>query len=82
MNPEILIADEVTSALDVTIQAQIIALLERLKSQMNLTIIFISHDLGSNPRPFPHFPLFFWQLLTQIGFRKGWLVHNIHIADL
>lgn len=46
MNPEILIADEITSALDVTIQAQIISLLNRLRSKVNLSVIFISHDLA------------------------------------
>ncbi len=46
MNPEILIADEITSALDVTIQAQIIALLNRLRRKVGLTVIFISHDLA------------------------------------
>jgi peptide/nickel transport system ATP-binding protein len=46
MNPKLLIADEITSALDVTIQAQIIELLEELKNTMGLTIMFISHDLN------------------------------------
>ncbi len=45
-NPKILIADEPTTALDVTIQAQIIHLMSELKKNMNAAIILISHDLG------------------------------------
>ena len=45
-NPDILICDEPTTALDVTIQAQILELINRLKHEHNLSIIFITHDLG------------------------------------
>ncbi len=45
-NPKILIADEPTTALDVTIQAQIIHLMSQLKKEVNTAIILISHDLG------------------------------------
>ncbi len=45
-NPKILICDEPTTALDVTIQAQILKLLKDLKEKYSLTIIFITHDLG------------------------------------
>jgi peptide/nickel transport system ATP-binding protein len=45
-NPEILIADEPTTALDVTVQKTIIELLQKLKAQRNMSLIFISHDLG------------------------------------
>ena len=45
-NPDILICDEPTTALDVTIQAQILELINRLKHERNLSIIFITHDLG------------------------------------
>ena len=45
-DPEILICDEPTTALDVTIQAQILELINRLKEQRNLSVIFITHDLG------------------------------------
>ena len=45
-NPDILICDEPTTALDVTIQAQILELINNLKKQRNLSVIFITHDLG------------------------------------
>lgn len=45
-NPDILICDEPTTALDVTIQAQILELIEELKKKRKLTVIFITHDLG------------------------------------
>lgn len=44
--PEILIADEPTTALDVTVQAQILALIKGLQQSHNLAVIFITHDLG------------------------------------
>lgn len=45
-NPKLLIADEPTTALDVTIQAQIIELLKELKDKTGMSIIFVTHDLG------------------------------------
>ncbi len=45
-NPQILIADEPTTALDVTIQAQIVELVKRLRNELGMTIIWITHDLG------------------------------------
>ncbi len=45
-NPELLIADEPTTMLDVTLQAQILDLLRKLKSKFNLSLIFITHNLG------------------------------------
>jgi oligopeptide transport system ATP-binding protein len=45
-NPDLLIADEPTTALDVTIQAQLLELLKELQADMNLSVLLITHDLG------------------------------------
>ncbi len=44
--PKLLIADEPTTALDVTIQAQILDLMTKLKDEVGMSILFITHDLG------------------------------------
>jgi peptide/nickel transport system ATP-binding protein len=46
LEPRLIIADEVTSALDVTIQAQILDLFKKLRDRMNPSLILISHDLA------------------------------------
>src|SRR5438128_4609057 len=44
--PELLIADEPTTALDVTVQAQILELIRKMQSDLSMAVVFITHDLG------------------------------------
>ncbi len=50
-NPKLLIADEPTTALDVTIQAQILRLLKKIRKERNMAIILVTHDLGVVAEP-------------------------------
>jgi peptide/nickel transport system ATP-binding protein len=66
-NPKLLIADEPTTALDVTIQAQILDLLRRLRDQRQMSILFITHDLGVIAEIADHVAVMFRGKLVEYG---------------
>ncbi|MGE5703945.1 MAG: dipeptide ABC transporter ATP-binding protein [Clostridia bacterium] len=66
-NPQIIIADEPTTALDVTIQAQILELLKELQQSIGLSIIFITHDLGVVARMADRVAVMYAGKIVEIG---------------
>lgn len=66
-NPKLLIADEPTTALDVTIQAQILNILASLKEKFNLSIIMVTHDLGVVSNLCDKVAIFYGGKIVEIG---------------
>jgi len=66
-NPKLLIADEPTTALDVTIQAQILDLMRRLRDERGMSIMFITHDLGVIAEISDHVAVMFQGHLVEYG---------------
>jgi len=66
-HPRLLIADEPTTALDVTIQAQILDLLRELKEKHRLAVLFISHDLGVVSRVADHVAVMYAGEIVEMG---------------
>ena len=67
LNPQLLIADEPTTALDVTIQAQILELLRELKEKTGMAIIFITHDLGVVSEICDHISVMYGGVMVESG---------------
>ena len=78
MNPELIIADEPISALDVSIQAQVINLLNELSEKMGLTILFIAHDLAV-VKYFSHrIAVMYFGKIVELGTSDELFAHPFH----
>ena len=71
-NPELIIADEPTTALDVTIQAQILDLLRELKNKINSSIMLITHDLGVVASMADYVVVMYSGRVVEKGHRRGY----------
>ncbi len=70
LNPDLLIADEPTTALDVTVQAQILDLIDRLKEEFNAAVVIITHDLGVVAEHCDHIQVMYAGRLVESGNRR------------
>jgi ABC-type oligopeptide transport system ATPase subunit len=78
MNPELIIADEPISALDVSIQAQVINLLHELSEKMGLTIMFIAHDLAVVKYFSDRIGVMYFGKLVELGTSDELFAHPFH----
>ncbi len=78
MNPELIIADEPISALDVSIQAQVINLLNELSEKMGLTIMFIAHDLAVVKYFSTRIAVMYFGKIVELGTSDELFAHPFH----
>lgn len=78
LNPKVIIADESVSALDVSVQAQVLELLEQLREQYHLSYLFISHDMAVIERICHRVAVMYFGQIVEIGPRDQVLHHPRH----
>lgn len=77
-NPDVMIADEATTALDVTIQAQILDLLQKLKEELETTLIFVTHNLGIIAEMCDRVAVFYGGQVVEVARTKDLFKNPIH----
>ena len=77
-DPEVIIADEPTTALDVTVQAQVLALLNHLRRERNLSVIFITHDFGVVSQICDRVAVMYAGKIVESGSTKDILLQPMH----
>ncbi len=77
-NPDILICDEPTTALDVTIQSQILELINKLKKERNISVIFITHDLGVVANMADRIAVMYAGKIVEYGTSEDIFYHSAH----
>ena len=78
LNPKLIICDEAVSALDVTIKAQVINLLMDLQSELNLSFLFISHDMATVERISHRVAVMYLGQIVELGSRKDIFENPTH----
>ena len=78
LNPQLIVADEPVSALDVSIQAQVINLLDDLQDEFKLTYVFIAHDLGIVHHVSDRIAVMYLGVVVELGGSDDLFTHPIH----